>query len=365
VLVTMALTTVGMLGVAGLAIDAGRMLIAKNETQVYCDSAVVAAALVLDGTAGGIARAGSAVAASPNKWQFGTAAIGNPSVTFATAPGGPWVTNPNPAAGYSYVHVRVTVPVPLYFLPLIVGQAVSNVTATATAGQIPITSLSRGLAPYTAVSTDTNGPTFGLTIGGSYTIHWPTYNSNRTGCSPSNPDKCFNSPPCTDDSHASQSMVVANWGSKYNGYWGSNSNSDIAAAVMDTIQLAPLTLGANIDPLLSPGDKQSEAAYLDQRVGQDTNTSDNTVDAYLAHAGHNGRRLLPVAIVDPVDPTHTNVIGYGQFLLLANGSPSDYYKKYGNGNSPYCAIYAGPLNIGSLGPGAGGSTGASTVRLVE
>jgi hypothetical protein len=363
--VTMALTTVGVLGVVGLAIDVGRMFVAKNEAQVYCDSAAVAAAQVLDGTSAGLAQATGAVAASTNKWQFGTTAISNPAVTFATAAAGPWVSNPNPAAAYSYVHVRVTIPVALYFLPLVVGQTVSNVVATATAGQVPILSLSRGLAPYTAVSTNTNGPAFGFTVGDSYTIHWPTYNSNRSGCSPSKPDKCFNSPPCSGDGAAVLAAVVANWGSKYHGYWGSNSNSDIAAAVMNTIQLTPLTIGTNIDSLLTPGNKQSEAGVLDDRASQDNDTSDNAVPAYLAHAGHNGRRLLPVAIVNPADPTHTNVIGYGQFLLLANGAPSDYYKKNGNGNSPYCAIYAGPFNIGSLGPGTGGSTGASTVRLVE
>jgi hypothetical protein len=72
-----------------------------------------------------------------------------------------------------------------------------------------------------------------------------------------------------------------------------------------------------------------------------------------------------VAIVDPVDPTHTTVIGFGQFLLQANGSPSNYYKKNTNGNSPYCALYVGPYTIGSSDPGTGGSTGAASVRLVQ
>ena len=72
-----------------------------------------------------------------------------------------------------------------------------------------------------------------------------------------------------------------------------------------------------------------------------------------------------MAIADPVDPTHTNVIGFGTFLLLSNGSPSDYYKQNGKGNNPYCAVYVGPYNIGSSGSGVGGSTGASWVRLVE
>jgi len=365
VLVTMALTTVGILGVVGLAVDIGRMLIAKNETQVYSDSAAVAAAQVLDGTSAGIDRAGSAVAASRNKWNFGDTSVGSPSVAFATAATGPWVANPATAAGYSYVQVTASVPVKLYLLPLVTGRGSFTVQASAVAGQVPITSLARGVAPYTAVSTNTTGPTFGFVSGESYTIHWPTFNGNRSGCRNGSPDKCFNSPPCAGDPAATLSAVVANWGSQYHGYWGSNSNSVIAAEVMDLIQLAPLAVGTNIAPLLTPGNKQSEAGVLDQRASDDTNISDNTPASYLASASHNGRRLLPVAIVDPVDPAHTNVIGYGQFLLLASGSPSHYYKNNTNGNSPYCALYVGPYNIGSAGPGSGGSTGASTVRLVQ
>jgi hypothetical protein len=139
----------------------------------------------------------------------------------------------------------------------------------------------------------------------------------------------------------------------------------MAAAVLDGIQSAPLGIGDNLDSLLTQGNKQSEARYLDQRASQDTDTSNNTASSYLANSGHNGRRLLAVAIANPVDPTHTNVIGFGLFLLLSNGSPSDYYQRNGTGNDPYCAVYVGPYNIGSAGPGAGGSTGASSVRLVE
>jgi hypothetical protein len=365
VLVTMALTTAGVFGVAGLAVDIGRMFIVKNEVQVYCDAAAVAAAMVLDGAGTGLSRAGSAVTASTNKWNFDTASVSGASVTFATSAAGPWLANPNPATGYSYARVTASALVPLYFLPLVTGQSSFAVTATAAAAQVPISSLSRGLAPYTAVSTDTTGPDFGLAVGTSYTIHWPTYNGNRHGCDQNNPDKCFNSPPCDGDSSASQWAVVSNWGSQYHGYWGSNSAAQIAAEVLNTVQLTPLAIGDNLDGFLTPGNKQSEAGYLDQRASQDTNTSDATPSAYLASASHNGRRLLPVAIVDPVDPQHTTVIGYGQFLLQTNGSPSDYYKKNTNGNSPYCAMYVGPYNIGSPDPGTGGSTGASSVRLVQ
>lgn len=365
VLVTMALTTAGVFGAAGLAVDIGRMFIVKNEVQVYCDAAAVAAAMVLDGTGAGLTRAGSAAAASTNKWNFGTASVSGASVTFATGAAGPWVANPNPATGYAYARVTASAPVPLYFLPLVTGQGSFTVISTAAAGQVPITSLTRGMAPYTAISTDTIDPNFGLVVGNSYDIQWPTYNGNRSGCGPGNPEKCFSSPPCSGDSTASLLAVVANWGPKYSGYWGGNSNSLIAAEVLDTVQLAPVAIGTNLDPLLTSGNKQSEAGYLDQRASQDTNTSDATPSAYLASASHNGRRLLPVAIANPIDSTHTNVIGFGQFLLSANGSPSDYYAKTGNGNSSFCGIYTGPYNIGSVGPGAGGSTGATAVRLVQ
>lgn len=367
VLVTMALAAAGVFGVVGLAVDVGRMFIAKNETQAYCDSAALAAALALDGTTTGIARAHTAVTASANHWNFGTTSVSNPSATFSTAAAGPWVASPNPATGYRYARVTATVPVPLYFLPLVVAQNTFNLVSSAEAGQIAITSFTRGVAPYTAVSTNTTGPSFGLIPGESYDIQWPQYNDTRAHCGtilPNTPDKCFNSPPCSGDIAASLMAVVSNWGASFDGYWG-GSNSQIAGEILDLIQLEPVAVGTNIDPLLSNGNKASEAGYLDQRANQDTDTADNTLPAYLASTVHNGRRLIPVIVVDPVNPTHTNVTGYGMFLLLTNGSPSDYYVKKTNGNDPYCAIYAGPYNIGGIGPGAGGTTGASAVRLVQ
>ena len=365
VLVAMAAVTAGVLAVAGLAVDTGRMMIAKNELQVYCDSAAMAAAGKLDGTAGGIGAAQNAVTSSPNRWDFGTETVAAPVVTFATSAAGPWVSSPNPASGYAYAQVAASVPVRVYFLALATGLSVSNVTASAKAGQIPLTAMPRGLAPYTSVSVNTTGPDFGLVYGAAYSIQWPTYNDTRAGCSANTPGKCFVANPCAGDPDSSLRAVVANWGASYDGYWGSNSNSAIASAVLSGVQIAPLNIGDNIDGLLSTGNKQSEASYLDQRASQDTDSTDNKPSTYVASSAHNGRRLLPVAIVHPVDPSHTTVIGYGQFLLYSNGSPSNYYQKTGNGNSPYCALYAGPYNIGSIGPGVGGTTGASSVRLIE
>jgi len=128
-------------------------------------------------------------------------------------------------------------------------------------------------------------------------------------------------------------------------------------------------VGANIAPVLTNGQKQSQAGYLDERVNQDVELNYNLVgapgvdDTYLG-SNHNGRRLLPVPIVNPTSTSTTTVIGYGQFLLLTNGT-SDYYKKNTHGNEGFCAIYAGPYNVGSTSPGTGGSTGATRVKLVQ
>ncbi len=100
VLVTMAVAAIALIGVLGLAVDLGHMFISKNETQAYCDSAALAAALVLDGTTSGITNAKAAVTSSTNAWNFSTASVSSPTVTFATALAGPWQSNPSPAAGY-------------------------------------------------------------------------------------------------------------------------------------------------------------------------------------------------------------------------------------------------------------------------
>ena len=366
VLVTMAISAIALIGMLGLAVDVGRMFIAKNETQNYCDSAALAAALALDGTTTGITAAQNAVTNSANAWNLNTTTVKNPTVTFATSLSGPFLANPSPAAGYNVARVSATVAMQLYFIPVLVAQSTTNVASSATAAQVALTSIPRGLAPYSSVSTNTTGPNFGMIVGNSYDIHWPQFNSHRSGCDPSTPDACFNSHPCAGDTGASMTAVVANWGDSNSGFWGSNSNSVITQEVLDLIQIQQLAVGTNIDPILTNGTKQSEAKILDQRVSQDVNTTaDITVADYLAGA-HNGQRLLAVPVVDPTDPNTTTVIGYGVFLLMANGpGTSTYYKDKTDGNDPYCALYAGTLNVGSTGPGTGGTTGGSQVKLVQ
>jgi len=373
VLITMGFTVIALVGVLGMALDIGRMFIAKNETQAFCDAAALAAALALDGTTVGIAAGQTALANSTNSWNFDTTSVASPTLTFATSLAGPWIANPNPATGYIYAKVSTTVPVKLYLMPIVVPQTTQNVNASATAGQIAITTFPEGLSPYTAVSTSNTPPNFGLIVGQSYDIQWPQYNGGGN-CDPSDPAKinnCFGKPPCSGDSFASKQAVVSNWAAANSGYWGATSNSVIEQEIVNlNNQTQPVAVGDNIMPILTNGNKASQANYLDERVNQDIEVTQNIVGTpttsgtYLG-LSHNGRRLLPVPVVDPTDPTHTTVLGFGQFLLYTNGANSDYYKKTANGNDPFCAIYAGPYQIGSISPGGGGSTGATRVKLVQ
>ncbi len=363
ILITMAVSSIALMAALGLAVDVGRMFIAKNETQAYCDAAALAAALALDGTSTGITKAITAAQNVPDKWNLNSATISNPTVMFGTSISGPWQANPASPASYSYAKVSASVPLSLYFLPIVVAERTTNITASAIAAQVSTNSIPQGLSPYSAVSTNTTGPNFGLVVGNSYDIQWPQFNGSRGGCGPTNPMRCFNTPPCSGDTVASQMAVVNNWGSSNNGYWGSNSNSVIAQEVMNNIQTQTLSVGTNIDPVLTNGNKNSESIYLDERASEDINGTDNTVPGYFADP-NNGRRIISMPIVDPTNPSNTTVLGYGSFLLLTNGLPSNYYAKNTNGNSPFCAIYAGPYNAGS-GVGTGGLNGATYVRLMQ
>ena len=395
VLITMGVAAVALFGALGMAIDLGRMFIVKNETQAFCDAGAIAAVLQIDGTSNGVSNAKSAVTNSTNKWNLSSTSISSPGVVFAKSGSGPWVANPNPATDYVYVKVSTTVTMPLYFIAVVVGNTTQDVSSTAIAGQVGFSSgggggggggstssnvnpvFRHGLAPYTSVSTDTTGPTFGFTVGTSYDIQWPNHSAIGTGgCSSSNPANCFVKNPCTGDANNSSTMtaVVSSWGPSISGYWGSSSNADIQQEILDLKQLGSVDVGTNLGPaglnLLTNGNKMAEAGYLDDRVNEDLNVTDNTVSAYLASA-HNGRRLISVPIVDPVDTNHTNVIGYGVFLLYAsktqNGN-SNYYKHNQNGNDPYCAMYAGCYLVGSPNPGQPsgcGNTGAGTVGVTQ
>ncbi len=416
VLLTMAVTAIAMIGAMGLAIDLGHIFIVKNETQAYVDAAAIAAALQMDGTTTGITRANTAATGLSAHWNFDSTTLSTPTVEFSSASSGAtWYTPANVTATLAptmtFARVTKTVAPNIYFVPMVMPSPVytQNVQSQAIAGQVEFsasTSIPAGLGPFMGVAACAHGNSvvqceatknsnFGLTVGNIYDLQWPQFGGKRSGCDPNGTGAaltaCFNATPgpcpgdvALDGGNANPMQEVAgNWGASTNGYWGSSSTSTINQYILDTKQLQSVAIGDDLAPYFANGDKQGTAKILDDRVNQDVVNYDisgtggsgpQKLADYLANTDHNGRRLMPVPMVFP-NSTGSQVVGYGLYLLMTNVSStgtSDFYEKgdggitsKGQGNDPYCAIYAGPWSLGSTNGGVSSSGGGGRVRLVQ
>ena len=138
VLIAMSITMLLLLAVIGMAFDLGRVYIARNEAQVFCDAASMAAAAKLDGTAAGLDKARDAVRRVPMRWNLGTKEFTGVVVEFSSD-GLKWDKSPKDAAGI--VQARVTAPsndVEILFLRAVGGPASFTVPAHAAAASGPV-----------------------------------------------------------------------------------------------------------------------------------------------------------------------------------------------------------------------------------
>ncbi len=108
-----------LLGLAGLAIDLGRMYVIRAELQAFTDAAALSAAMELDGTASGLSHArtsATALAGGPHamRWDMGTESIGNIATSFS-ADEKTWQEKPKDADA-RFVRVIATEPAPVIFL---------------------------------------------------------------------------------------------------------------------------------------------------------------------------------------------------------------------------------------------------------
>src|SRR5579883_1738055 len=107
VLIAMSITMLLLLAVVGMAFDLGRVYIARNEAQVFCDAAAMTAASKIDGTAEGLDRARDAVAKVPMRWNLGTKEFTGVVVEFSSD-GAKWEKSPKEIAAATMA--RVTAP---------------------------------------------------------------------------------------------------------------------------------------------------------------------------------------------------------------------------------------------------------------
>jgi uncharacterized membrane protein len=138
VLIGMAVGMLLLLASLGMAFDFGRIYIARNEAQVFTDSAALTAALKLDGTEGGVTAAREAVKQLPGRWNMGTTTFTGVVVEFS-ADGKDWNASPeNPA---SLAFARVTAPandVEITFLRAVGGPESFTVPAHSVAATDPV-----------------------------------------------------------------------------------------------------------------------------------------------------------------------------------------------------------------------------------
>lgn len=373
-LIAAAFSSFAVIGATGLAVDIGRMFIAKNEVQAFTDAAAIAAVQELDGTQNGIARATAAARAVTNRWNLSTQLVTDVTVEFSRPdPAGglnfTWVTSPLPATGYTTARVRARVPVPLYFIAALAGRERSEVGASSVGAQWPVTSFKQGLFPFSPfghlfelgtapppcglnLTQNCRDPITGLIVGQQYTLRWPSNPSLGNGMG-------NNSNMCPGDRISGQPILtIANSaGSENRGFIEETAASVARQTVINDYQSIERGIGDLVD--MEGGAMQTIYDALQARILQDLNTTATNSQAYYA-GPHNGRRIVGCLINDGVvqNGDEFRAIQIGAFLLLPGSS-------YGTGgNQSWCGEYLGAFCQGCKGRAAGIS-GGFVVRLLQ
>ena len=252
----MGVFAVVVFGCLGLAVDIGRMYVAKIEAQAYADSAALAGAPVLNGTSAGVTNASTAATSVGNTWNFDTTSFSGTTVDVTASASGPWTnasSPPGPATNYTYLHVTATAPVSLYFMPVVTAFASGSspslsttVTGQAVAAHLPVTTVA----------------------GQQYTIRYPANGSSE----------------CTGDTVDSSHTTIGS----ARGYWGDNSAAVISQQVQGSLQEEGLTVGEVLPGV--GGAKTTIATDIVDRVDQDGDTTDDTYSAYTSY-GHTGNSI--------------------------------------------------------------------------
>jgi uncharacterized membrane protein len=138
VLIVTSLALTLLLGVAGLAIDMGRMYMIRAELQSFTDAAALSAALQLDGTSTGLAHArdgAKRLAAGPHamRWDMGTQPIDGIATSFS-ADQSNWQEQPTQPA-VRFVRVVASEPAPLIFMRIFQARSSTTVAAASVAAK--------------------------------------------------------------------------------------------------------------------------------------------------------------------------------------------------------------------------------------
>ena len=345
VLVATGVCALVLIGMMGLAVDLGRVYIAKNEAQTFTDLTAIAAARELDGTTEGLNRARAKVTGSTMKWNLNTQTFSAPVIEFSTDATN-WSANPGSGAGIRYVRVTSDLTaIGLYFLPAVISGSNARVKTISVAGMQEILSFppgGPGVMPFAPLAHNAADPNFGFTPGDVITLRWPSSTHGKKFYCPA------------DD--APQWIAQAEQGGSSNrGYIMETSSEAIRQAIEDDVVHYTVALGQTVT--MTGGVKATQARSLEDRAAQDTNVTAESYAEYMANPG-NGRRIGVVPIVDANDSFR--VVGFASVFIYTN---------YDNGgNKSLCAEYIGPYHLKGGGGHAGSgvvATGVYDLRLMQ
>lgn len=372
VLITFTLAIVLIFGFMGLAFDLGRLYLARNEAQSFCDAAALAGALMLNGhnvNAALDAVDGRFMTASSAAWkhyQFQNTAFAGYSVKFSqTGLDGSFVSLGRDVAapGYRFVEVVASADIPMYLSPILTGRSNSSAQARAVGAQVKKTLWDEGLVPFApkAHCSDSGlydfractgagaAPNLGFVVGRSYALLWAAnafsqsfgYNK-KTGVITIDDSEWCGGDQLTSDQNFGESLgkfytarsLDKNW-EMTRGYWvsGQVGHNDYPK-LLDGSMGGPVELHDNLED-------------FDIGPEQVRSLKDN-MNAKAAPGG--------VLVYGPtVDPVTGEIIGFSSFELIPGA--------YGPNNT-WCAIYRGPA-LYALGTEQVLSDGIYEVRLVR
>jgi hypothetical protein len=334
-----------LIGMAGLALDLGRMYVAKNELQGFADAAALAAAFELDGTSQGIARA-TAVATSgpgtvPNRWQYGSQPPASVQVEFSTASTGGWQSPASiaTAANYRFIRVVASGNLPLTLMQIMQVGTNRTIRALAVSGQGEDTTCGIGCAPFSPDAPNPALATWGFVPGQLYAMKWAPHGQRKPGtlgmCAG---DEAAGTP---DPPGSDRGYIDVGQGSGDSGLHNAIVNQDFPATEMH--------IGDTIDVVTV---EKELGSAIGNRVAQDTDTVSATYSAYLAGNTGNGRRLIRVPINNPAT---NQIIGFATFFMQSSPRPVCT----NNNNDACCAEFVtANAIIGSKRPPAGTEVGA-------
>jgi hypothetical protein len=374
VLIATGVCIVSLFGMLGLAIDLGRVYIAKNETQSYTDTAALAGTLKLNGVSFTPVRA-AVTGNTKNQWNLGTTIFtaSGGSTTITTEFARPLATNlskPDPATweatpltadGYTFLRVTATATLPLYILPVI-GTNMSQGVRTATVGgQVPIYSFTSGLLPFSPIfHSDTATPAnpTGFTVGNWYTLRYPG------GATFTNSDLC------SGDQGNPTFLALANTQvSDERGFYQDPAASIARDEIINGEMIYPVIYPGTVT--MYGGAMSTAQDALNDRIRFDTDQVSNTYEQYQANVDLNGDRIgngfrlvgTPVNAGPVAGGGPRNLVAFGGFFLSAGPNGSVFYN--GGGGQPWCAEYYGVWVKGAQQAGAGKPGLAYVTQMVQ